>query len=396
MKKIKTSCFRNKTVLIRVDFNVPLNKDLSVRDNSRIVAALDTIKHVIQAGGKVVILSHLGRPGGKVESRFSLINIIPELSKLLKQKVEFIENYLKKSATIKIKSSEPGSVFLLENMRFNKNEKLGCKIFAKNIAQLGDWYVNDAFGTLHRDHASTSKIAGFFNNKKCFGFLVEKELLALNSVMKKSVRPVTAIIGGAKISGKIDVIRSLYNFVDNLIVGGGMAYSFIKALGGEVSESLIEKEKLALAKKLVVEANNKNVKLLLPIDSVNGSKFSNDCLINKSDVFKIPKEFAGFDIGDKTIKVFCETILNSKTIIWNGPMGVFEMSNFENGTKQVGLAIAEATRNGAFSLGGGGDSVAAIKKFRLTDRMSYVSTGGGAMLNYLEGKNLPGIYAIKN
>ena len=365
MKKISNINFSDKIALIRVDFNVPLNNNLIVTDNSRIVGALDTINYVIKSGGKAVILSHLGRPKGTFESRFSLINIVDEFSKLLKQKVVFLQNYLEKSAVEKINASGPGSVFLLENMRFNENEKLGCEGFAKEIARLGNWYINDAFGTLHRDHASTSKIAAFFNNKKCVGFLVEKELLALKSVMKNTNKPVTAIIGGAKISGKIDVIRSLYNIVDNLIIGGGMAYSFIKALGGEVSNSLVEEDKLSLAKELVVEANNKNVNLLLPIDSVNGSEFSNDCLINNSDIYSIPKEFAGFDIGEKSIQLFCETILKSKTIIWNGPMGVFEMSSFENGTKKVGFAVAEATKNGAFSLVGGGDSVAAIKKFGL-------------------------------
>ena len=396
MKKISNINFSDKIALIRVDFNVPLNNNLIVTDNSRIVGALDTINYVIKSGGRAVILSHLGRPKGTFESRFSLINIIDELSKLLKRKVVFLQNYLEKSTVEKISASCPGSVFLLENMRFNKNEKLGCKGFAKEIARLGNWYINDAFGTLHRDHASTSKVAAFFNNKKCVGFLVEKELLALKSVMKNTNRPVTAIIGGAKISGKIDVIRSLYNIVDNLIVGGGMAYSFIKALGGEVSNSLVEEDKLSLAKELVMEANNKNVNLLLPIDSVNGSEFSNDCLINHSDIYNIPKGFAGFDLGEKSIQLFCAAILKSKTIIWNGPMGVFEMSRFENGTKKVGFAVAEATKNGAFSLVGGGDSVAAIKKFGLTDSVSYVSTGGGAMLKYLEGKNLPGLCAIED
>ena len=396
MKKISNINFSGKVALIRVDFNVPLDNDLNVTDNSRIVGALDTINYVIKSGGKAVILSHLGRPNGKFESRFSLINIVAVLSELLKQKVVFLQSYLETSAVEKINNSNPGSVFLLENMRFNKNEKLGCVSFAKDIARLGNWYINDAFGTLHRDHASTSKIAAFFNNRKCVGFLVEKELLALKSVMKKANRPVTAIIGGAKISGKIDVIRSLYNVVDNLIVGGGMAYSFIKALGGDVSNSLVEEDKLTLAKKLVEEADNKNVNLLLPVDSVNGSKLSNDCLMNSSDINSIPKEFAGLDIGEKSIHIFCEAILKSKTIIWNGPMGVFEMSSFENGTKKVGFAVAEATKNGAFSLVGGGDSVAAIKKFGLTDSVSCVSTGGGAMLKYLEGENLPGLFAIQN
>ena len=394
MKKISNINFSDKIALIRVDFNVPLNNKLIVTDNSRIVGALDTINYVIKSGGKAVILSHLGRPKGTFESRFSLINIVDEFSKLLKQKVVFLQNYLEKSAVEKIIASGPGSVFLLENMRFNENEKLGCEGFAKEIARLGNWYINDAFEPFI-EIMSTSKIAAFFNNKKCVGFLVEKELLALKSVMKNTNKPVTAIIGGAKISGKIDVIRSLYNIVDNLIIGGD-GISFIKALGGEVSNSLVEEDKLSLAKVLVVEANNKNVNLLLPIDSVNGSEFSNDCLINNSDIYSIPKEFAGFDIGEKSIQLFCAAILKSKTIIWNGPMGVFEMSSFENGTKKVGFAVAEATKNGAFSLVGGGDSVAAIKKFGLTDSVSYVSTGGGAMLKYLEGKNLPGLCAIED
>ncbi len=396
MKNISDVNFKHKIVLIRVDFNVPLNNDLTVADNSRIIGALDTILYIIRSGGKAVILSHLGRPNGKYSLNLSLINIVPELSKLLRHKVVFIQNYLDESAVKKINDSEPSSVFLLENMRFNRKEKLGCEKFAKNLARLGNWYVNDAFGTLHRDHSSTSKIASFFINKRCFGFLVEKELSVLNNVLKGSRHPLTAIIGGAKISGKIDVIRSLYSIVDNLIIGGGMAYSFIKALGGEVSNSLVEKEKLGLAKDLITEAANKNVTLLLPVDSVNGSEFSNDCVINKSEIVNIPKEFAGFDIGEKTIQLFCTTILKSKAIIWNGPMGVFEMSNFENGTKKIGLAVAEATKNGAFSLVGGGDSVAAIKKFQLTNGVSYISTGGGAMLEYLEGKKLPGICAIED
>tara|TARA_B100000900_G_scaffold200486_1_gene169965 strand:- start:20002 stop:21192 length:1191 start_codon:yes stop_codon:yes gene_type:complete len=396
MKNISDVNFKNRTVLIRVDFNVPLNNNLSVADNSRIIGALDTIRHVIESGGKAIILSHLGRPNGEYRLSFSLINIVAELSKLLRHKVIFIENYLEESAVKKITDSQPKSVFLLENMRFNRQEKLGCEKFANSLARLGDWYVNDAFGTLHRDHASTSKIASYFINKRCFGFLVEKELSALNNVLKGANHPFTAIIGGAKISGKIDVIRSLYSIVDNLIIGGGMAYSFIKALGGEVAKSLVEEEKLDLAKELITEAANKNVTLLLPVDSVNGSEFSNDCVINKSEIVNIPKEFAGFDIGAKSIQMFCATILRSKTIIWNGPMGVFEMSNFENGTKKIGLAIAKATKNGAYSLVGGGDSVAAIKKFKLTDNVSYISTGGGAMLEYLEGKKLPGICAIED
>ena len=333
MKNISDVNFKNRTVLIRVDFNVPLNNNLSVADNSRIIGALDTIRHVIESGGKAIILSHLGRPNGEYRLSFSLINIVAELSKLLKHKVIFIENYLEESAVKKITDSQPKSVFLLENMRFNREEKLGCEKFANSLARLGDWYVNDAFGTLHRDHASTSKIASYFINKRCFGFLVEKELSALNNVLKGADHPFTAIIGGAKISGKIDVIRSLYSIVDNLIIGGGMAYSFIKALGGEVAKSLVEEEKLDLAKELITEAANKNVNLLLPVDSVNGSEFSNDCVVNKSEIVNIPKEFAGFDIGAKSIQMFCTTILRSKTIIWNGPMGVFEMSNFENGTK---------------------------------------------------------------
>ena len=261
MKNISDVNFKYKIVLVRVDFNVPLNNNLTVADNSRIIGALDTICYVIRSGGKAVILSHLGRPNGKYSLNFSLINVVHELSKLLRHKVIFIQNYLEESTMKKITDSEPGSVFLLENMRFNRKEKLGCEKFANSLARLGDWYVNDAFGTLHRDHASTSKIASYFINKRCFGFLVKKELSALNNVLKGTNRPFTAIIGGAKISGKIDVIRSLYSIVDNLIIGGGMAYSFIRALGGEVSNSLVEEEKLGLAKELITEAANKNITL---------------------------------------------------------------------------------------------------------------------------------------
>ena len=396
MNSLNHVSLKGKRVLVRVDFNVPLDKNLNVTDNSRIVAALPTIKKIIADGGRVVVLSHLGRPKNGFEKKLSLKNLVSSLSSLLGFRVGFSDDCIGKKAFSIIKKMKNGDVVVLENLRFYSEEVSGDEKFAKNLAKLGDIYVNDAFGTSHRSHASTAIIAKFFPKKKYPGFLLKKEIECLEGVLNQPKRPFTAIIGGAKITGKIDVIKSLFNRVDNLIVGGGMAYTFIKALGGEVGKSLVEEEKIDLAKQLIKDAKKTGVNLLLPTDSINANRFKNDAIINTSKISSINKGYMGLDIGLDSIAEFSKIIQNSKTIIWNGPMGVFEMSSFETGTKMIGEAVCLATKNGAFSLVGGGDSVAAIKKFNLVGKTSYLSTGGGAMLEYLEGKKLPGITAILN
>lgn len=394
MNSLNLVSLYGKRVLVRVDFNVPLDKHLSVTDTSRIAAALPTIKKIIADGGKAIIISHLGRPKNGFEKKFSLKNIVGPFSKLLGSAVKFSGGCIDEATVSAIKKMKNGDVILLENLRFYLEEKNGDLGFAKKLAALADVYINDAFGTSHRSHASTAIVAKFFPNNKYIGFLLEQEIKCLEEALNQPKRPLTAIIGGAKITGKIDVIKSLFNRVDNLIIGGGMAYTFVKATGGEVGKSLVEEEKLELAKQLIEEANKRGVNLLLPKDSVNASEFKNDAIINTSDISTINKDYMGLDIGAKSIVKFSKIIVSSKTIIWNGPMGVFEMGNFENGTKKIGEAVCLATKNGAFSLVGGGDSIAAIKKFNLFGKTSYVSTGGGAMLEYLEGKKLPGITAI--
>ena len=396
MKNISDISLSGKKVLIRVDFNVPLDKHFNITDDSRIKAALPTIKKVISDGGKAIIMSHLGRPKNGYEEKFSLKHTIESLSDLLKIDVIFSVDCIGENALNNISKMENGDVLVLENLRFYSQEKLGDNEFAKQLANLGDVYVNDAFGTAHRSHASTSIIANYFPNNKYFGLLLSSEINSLEAVLKNPKRPFTAIIGGAKITGKIDVISSLFDKVDSLIIGGGMAYTFAKAMGGNVGDSLLENDKVALAKSLITEAKEKGVQLLLPTDSINADDFNNNAIIQHSEIKNIPNGFMGLDIGDKSISRFSEVILNSKTIIWNGPMGVFEMDNFSNGTKKIGEAICKATQNGAFSLVGGGDSVAAVKQFGFTEKVSYISSGGGAMLEYLEGKKLPGITAIKN
>ena len=396
MKNISDISLSGKKVLIRVDFNVPLDKHFNITDDSRIKAALPTIKKVISDGGKAIIMSHLGRPKNGYEEKFSLKHTIESLSDLLKIDVGFSIDCIGENALTNISKMENGDVLVLENLRFYSQEKLGDNEFAKQLANLGDVYVNDAFGTAHRSHASTSIIANYFPNNKYFGLLLSSEINSLEAVLKNPKRPFTAIIGGAKITGKIDVISSLFDKVDSLIIGGGMAYTFAKAMGGNVGDSLLENDKVALAKSLITEAKEKGVQLLLPTDSINADDFNNNAIIQHSEIKNIPNGFMGLDIGDKSISRFSEVILNSKTIIWNGPMGVFEMDNFSNGTKKIGEAICKATQNGAFSLVGGGDSVAAVKQFGFTEKVSYISSGGGAMLEYLEGKKLPGVAAIKN
>ena len=395
MKNIQNISLEGKRVLIRVDFNVPLDEHFNITDNSRILAALPTIKKVISCGGRAIIMSHLGRPKDGFEEKFSLKHIVNQLSKLIDRTIVFSSDCIGENTTADISKMENGDVVVLENLRFYKEEKLGDPKFAKKLAELADIYINDAFGTAHRAHASTSIIADYFPNHKYFGFLFSGEIESLEKALTTPKRPFTAIIGGAKITGKIDVIKSLFDKVDNLIIGGGMAYTFAKACGGNIGKSLVEEEKIALARQLIGDAKKRGVNLLLPSDSVNANDFKNDANTNITDIENIADEYMGLDIGPKSIASFSGVIKNSKTIIWNGPMGVFEMENFSKGTKEIGEAICEATEGGAFSLVGGGDSVAAVKKFRFADKVSYISTGGGAMLEYLEGKELPGVVAIQ-
>jgi len=396
MKNISDIYLKGKRVLIRVDFNVPLDKHFNITDDSRIKAALPTIKKVITKGGKAIIMSHLGRPKNGFEEKFSLKHTIKHLSNLLKEEVGFSDDCIGENTLTNISKMENGDILVLENLRFYSQEKAGDNEFAKKLSKLGDIYVNDAFGTAHRAHASTSIIANYFPNNKYFGLLLNNEINSLETALKNPKRPFTAIIGGAKITGKIDVINSLLDKVDNLIIGGGMAYTFSKAIGGNIGNSLLEDEKVELAKSLITDAKAKGVQLLLPSDSVNANEFNNNAIIQNSEITNIPDGFIGLDIGSDSISRFSKVILDSKTIIWNGPMGVFEMDNFSNGTKKIGEAVCRATKNGAFSLVGGGDSVAAVKQFNFAEKVSYISTGGGAMLEYLEGKKLPGVTAIQD
>ena len=394
MKNLTEQNFKGKTVIVRVDFNVPLNEKFQITDDSRIAAALPTIKQLLGDNAKVILMSHLGRPKEN-EDRFSLKHLVSHLESSIGVKVSFSENCIGETAKDAVDKLNYGEVLLLENLRFHKEEKEGNVDFAKQLSELADVYVNDAFGTAHRAHSSTSVISQFFKENKYFGLLLKNEIDSLEQALTNAEKPFTAIIGGAKISGKIDVITSLLLKVDNLIIGGGMAYTFSKAMGGKIGNSLVENNKVDLAKIIIEKAKELGVNLLLPIDSVNADDFKNNANIITSEIINVPEGFMGLDIGDKSIKLFSETIQKSKTIIWNGPMGVFEMSNFENGTKKIGEAICQSTEEGSFSLIGGGDSVAAIKKFNMSEKVSYISTGGGAMLEYLEGKELPGIKSIQ-
>ncbi|MDG1741508.1 MAG: phosphoglycerate kinase [Crocinitomicaceae bacterium] len=396
MQSIQTYDFSGKRTLIRVDFNVPLDKEtLKIADDTRIRAAVPTIKHILESGGSVVVVSHLGRPKLGNEPQFSLKNIVAHTSKILGTEVKFAgdcigEEALKMSANLK-----PGEVMMLENVRYYKHETAGTISFAEKLSKHADVYVNDAFGTAHRAHASTTVVAKFFPNDKMFGFLIEREIVAVDQVLNSNLKPVTAIVGGAKVSSKITIIERLLNNVDNLIVGGGMAYTFVKASGGNVGNSLVEDDYLETANKIKTAAKAKGVNLFIPIDTVVADKFDNDANREQVLIDQIPNGWMGLDVGEKTSLECADIIKNSKVVLWNGPMGVFEMENFQAGTAAVANAIVEATAEGAFSLIGGGDSVAAINKFNLGDQVSHVSTGGGAMLEYLEGKELPGIQAIK-
>ena len=394
MKNINEVSFSGKRVMVRVDFNVPLDENFNITDNSRISAALPTINKLISDGAKVILMSHLGRPKGE-EEKFSLKHIVNHLSELLNIPVSFSETCIGEKTKREVKNLQNGEVLLLENLRFHPEEKKGDLEFSKQLSELADVYVNDAFGTAHRAHSSTAIITQFFPNNKYFGLLLKNEIDSLEKAVRDPKKPFTAIIGGAKISGKIDVITSLLNKVDNLIIGGGMAYTFAKAMGGNIGNSLVENDKVDLAKSIIKKAKEVGVNLLLPTDSVNADDFNNNANITTSKITNVPNGFMGLDIGEESIQLFSDVIQNSKTIIWNGPMGVFEMSNFEKGTKMIGEAICKSTQNGAFSLIGGGDSVSAIKKFKMEDKVSYISTGGGAMLEYLEGKELPGVIAIQ-
>jgi phosphoglycerate kinase len=383
---------------------VPLGAQYEVTDDTRIRGALPTIKKVLKDGGSAILMSHLGRPKAGPEEKFSLKHVLPVLSGLLGVEVQFADDYMGDDAVNKASELKPGEVLLLENLRFytaeNKiksdDEKAATKVFAKKLSTYADVYVNDAFGTAHRAHASTAVIADFFDtDSKMFGFLINKEIEAMDKVLHSAEKPLTAIMGGAKVSDKIQVIENLLDTVDNLIIGGGMTYTFIKARGGEIGNSLCEEDKLDMAANLVKKAEEKGVNLILPVDQVLADKFDNDAATELTDIDQGKEGFMGLDVGTATVEAFKEVIMNSKTILWNGPMGVFEMPSFQKGTVSIAQTIAASTAEGAFSLVGGGDSVAAVNKFGLADKVSYVSTGGGAMLEYIEGKVLPGIKAIK-
>ena len=387
--------FENKKALIRVDFNVPLNNEFMVADATRIHAAKSTIIKVLEDGGSAILMSHLGRPKGK-EDQFSLRHIVEKVIEILGVQVKFVDDCVGEKVAKAVSELEPGEILLLENLRFYEEEKAGDKNFAEQLSNFGDIYVNDAFGTAHRAHASTAIIAEFFPNKKCFGNLLAREIESIHKVLNDNEKPVTAILGGAKVSSKIGVIENILDKVDHIIIGGGMTFTFIKALGGSIGSSLVEEDKQELALSILTKAKAKNVEIHLPVDAIIADRFSNDANTKEVDTTQIPDGWMGLDAGSKTAQNFAAVIAKSKTILWNGPLGVFEMENFSKGTIALGNAIAEATANGAFSLVGGGDSVAAVKQFGFEDKVSYVSTGGGAMLEMLEGKTLPGIIAILN
>jgi phosphoglycerate kinase len=393
MKTLNDFDFKNKKAIIRVDFNVPLDENFNVTDTTRIEAAKPTIDTILAQGGSVILMSHLGRPKG-AEEKYSLKHILKTASEILGVQVKFAKNCVGEPAQTAAKNLQPGEVLLLENLRFHAEEEAGDVAFAKELASLGDIYVNDAFGTAHRAHASTTIIAQFFPNDKTFGTLLAKEIESLNKVLKNSEKPVTAVLGGSKVSSKITVIENILDKVDHMIIGGGMTFTFIKAQGGKVGDSICEDDKLDLALEILRLAKEKNVQIHIPVDVIAADDFSNSANTQVVDVTAIPDGWQGLDAGPKSLENFKKVILESKTILWNGPLGVFEMETFSKGTIALGDFIAESTEKGAFSLVGGGDSVAAVKQFGFEDKMSYVSTGGGAMLEMLEGRVLPGIAAI--
>lgn len=393
MKTLTDFNFKDKKAIIRVDFNVPLNENFEVTDATRIEAAKPTIDKILKEGGSVILMSHLGRPKG-VEEKYSLKHIVAKTAEVLGVPVTFASDCIGSVAENAAVNLKPGEVLLLENLRFHAEEEKGDVEFAQKLAKLGDIYVNDAFGTAHRAHASTTIIAQFFPENKCFGFLLAKEIESLNKVLHHAEKPVTAVLGGSKVSSKITVIENILDKIDHMIIGGGMTFTFIKALGGHIGNSICEDDKLELALDIIAQAKAKNVQIHLPVDVVAADAFSNEANTQIVDVNQIPDGWQGLDVGPKSLEALKEVIKNSKTILWNGPLGVFELEKFAEGTITLGNFIAEATKNGAFSLVGGGDSVAAVKQFGLEPKMSYVSTGGGAMLEMLEGKTLPGIAAI--
>ena len=393
MKTLNDFNFNNKKAIIRVDFNVPLDENFKVTDATRIEAAKPTIDKILKDGGSVILMSHLGRPKG-VEAKYSLQHIVAKTEEILGQKVHFASDCIGEIAENAAKNLQPGEILLLENLRFYAEEEKGDVEFSKKLASLGDIYVNDAFGTAHRAHASTTIIAQFFQDAKCFGYLLAKEIESIEKVLKNSEKPVVAILGGSKVSSKITVIENILDKVNHMIIGGGMTFTFVKALGGKIGNSICEDDKLELAIEILKQAKEKGVQIHLPVDVVAADSFSNDANTQIVDVNHIPDGWQGLDAGPKSLAIFRQIILDSKTILWNGPLGVFEMENFAKGTISLGEYIAESTANGAFSLVGGGDSVAAVKQFGLEPKMSYVSTGGGAMLEMLEGRTLPGIAAI--
>ena len=397
MSQFSEHNFKNEKALVRVDFNVPLDKDFSITDDTRMRAAVPTIQKILKDGGSVILMSHLGRPKNGPEDKFSLKHLLPHLKKLLGGvNVLFADDCIGNQAVEKSKSLQPGELLLLENLRFYKEEEKGDEEFAKKLASLGEVYVNDAFGTAHRAHASTAVIAQFFpKDKRMFGLLMNAEVSNAEKILNDSEKPFLAIIGGAKVSDKILIIENLLDRATDIIIGGGMAYTFFKAMGGKIGSSLCEDDRLDKANELLQKAKEKNVSIHLPADSIIADKFAEDAMVSGSLSNDIPEGWMGLDIGEMACETFSKVILNSKTILWNGPMGVFEMKKFQHGTKCIAQAVAEATADGAFSLIGGGDSVAAVNEFGLADKVSYVSTGGGALLEYFEGKELPGIKAIK-
>lgn len=393
MKTLDSFNFENKKALIRVDFNVPLNDNFEVTDATRIVSAKPTIINILENGGSCILMSHLGRPKG-VQDEFSLRHIVAKVEDVLGVEVKFVDQCVGEKAEKAAANLESGQVLLLENLRFHKEETAGDKDFAEQLSKLGDIYVNDAFGTAHRAHASTTIIAQFFPESKCFGNLLAQEIDSIEKVMETGEKPVLAVLGGAKVSSKITIIENILDKVDHLIIGGGMSFTFVKANGGKIGNSICEDDKMDLALDILRQAKEKNVQVHIPVDVVAADDFSNDANTQTVDIDKIPDGWEGVDAGPKSIAQFHDVVMESKTILWNGPLGVFEMENFANGTIELGNSIAEATEKGAFSLVGGGDSVAAVKQFGFQDKVSYVSTGGGAMLESLEGKTLPGIAAI--
>ena len=394
MKTIKQFDFSGKKALVRVDFNVPQDENLKVTDNTRITAVKPTIEKILSDGGSVILMTHLGRPKGEKNDKYSLKHILPEIEKILGKTVKFAEDCIGEEAVKLASELKSGEILLLENLRFYNEEEKGDKAFAEKLAKLGDAYVNDAFGTAHRAHASTAVIAEFFPQTKFFGLLMAKELEAIDKVLHSGEKPITAILGGSKVSTKITIIENILPVVDNLIIGGGMAFTFIKAQGGNIGNSLVEDDKLDLALEILEKAKNQNVKVYIPVDVIAAKEFNNDAERKEVAANEIPDGWMGLDVGSESQKINNDVIMNSKTILWNGPLGVFEMSNFAEGTKALGDSIAEATKAGAFSLVGGGDSVAFVKQFGYGDKVSYVSTGGGAMLESLEGLELPGVSAI--